>query len=85
MYKVDYNYELKKYIFVFYTKPINLPMEMLNQPKDNTILICPKCKDGKLQERVPRSKFVKTFLFFIPLKRYKCYKCYKKPYVLKRN
>lgn len=72
-------------IFVLDTKSINLSMETLNIPKERVIPTCPKCKEGKLQERIPRSKFVKTFLFFIPLKRYKCYKCYKRPYILKRN
>jgi len=57
-------------------------MEPLHVSQNIDVLICPKCKVGNLKERVPRSKFVKTFLFFIPLKRYRCYKCNKKPYVL---
>jgi len=60
-------------------------MEPLPISQNANVLICPKCKVGSLKERVPRSKFVKTFLFFIPLKRYRCYKCNKKPYVLKKG
>ena len=43
---------------------------------------CPFCKRGRLHERVPRGYFVKTLLFFLPLKRYKCYYCGKRPYIL---
>lgn len=42
---------------------------------------CPKCKK-RMEDRVARSTFVKTFLFWIPLKRYKCYSCNRKRYVL---
>lgn len=58
-------------------------MESLSPNIDSSKrLVCPKCKEGKLQERVPRSFFVKTFLFFVPMKRYRCYKCNKKPYIV---
>lgn len=42
--------------------------------------ICPKCKKGVLDTRVPRSRLVKIFAFWLPLKRYKCYYCSKKSY-----
>jgi ribosomal protein L37AE/L43A len=44
--------------------------------------VCPKCK-SELDNRVPRSFFVKNLLFFLPLKRYMCYKCQRKRYVLR--
>lgn len=43
---------------------------------------CPRCKKGRLYDRVPRAYFVKIFLFFLPLRRYKCYYCGKRPYIL---
>jgi hypothetical protein len=49
------------------------------------IRYCPKCKTGTLYERVPRAWWVKAFLFFLPLKRYKCYKCGRKPYLWERQ
>ena len=36
---------------------------------------CPKCSKGELDIRVKRGRFVKTFLFFLDLKRYKCSTC----------
>ncbi len=42
---------------------------------------CPFCRRGQLTDRVPRAFLVKTILFFLPLKRYKCYNCGRKPYV----
>lgn len=44
--------------------------------------LCPKCKKGRLYDRVPRAYIMKTIFFFMPLRRYKCYYCGKKPYVL---
>jgi transposase-like protein len=44
--------------------------------------LCPRCKT-ELDSRVPRSFFVKTVLFFLPLKRYICYRCQRKRYVLR--
>lgn len=52
---------------------------------DTNIRYCPKCRAGMLYERVPRAWWVKTFLFFLQLKRYKCYKCGRKPYVWGRE
>jgi CRP-like cAMP-binding protein len=43
---------------------------------------CPHCKDGELDIRVKRSKLVKFFLFFLPLKRYACSSCERKVYLL---
>lgn len=42
---------------------------------------CPRCDAAWLHDRVPRPWWVKTFLFFLPLKRYTCYRCKKKTYV----
>jgi hypothetical protein len=42
--------------------------------------LCPKCK-SVLDYRIHRSFFVKTFLFFLPIKRYNCYHCKRKPHV----
>lgn len=47
----------------------------------DTMLLCPKCKKAILFERVPRSILIKGLLFFLPLRRYKCYGCNKKPYI----
>lgn len=49
--------------------------------KGKKIHLCPKCK-SQLDDRIPRSFFVKTLLFFLPLKRYMCYRCQRKTYVL---
>lgn len=45
-------------------------------------ITCPRCKKADLYERVPRAMWVKTILFFLPLKRYKCNRCGKRSYVL---
>jgi hypothetical protein len=42
---------------------------------------CPKC-GIEFAMRVPRGEFVKAFLFWLPLKRYKCMSCLKSTYVL---
>jgi len=42
---------------------------------------CPKCGQGFLNSRVKRPAAVKDFLFWLPLKRYKCNKCAKKTYM----
>jgi hypothetical protein len=46
---------------------------------------CPKCKLGILEDRVPRSYFVKKVLWFLPLKRYICYRCFRKSYIWYRQ
>lgn len=46
---------------------------------------CPKCKIGKLDERVHCSLPVRLFLFWLPIRRYICYRCGKKSYVLYRG
>jgi len=46
----------------------------------NSLPICKKC-NTQFDARVKRPRWVKFFLFFIPLKRYHCYKCGKKYYV----
>lgn len=43
---------------------------------------CPKCKNGTLDHRTPRGFLVKTFLFWLPIRRYRCSKCTKKSYIL---
>lgn len=43
--------------------------------------VCSKCKK-RLDGRVPRGRLVKMFLFWLPLKRYKCIACNRKLYIL---
>jgi len=45
------------------------------------VKLCPICRRGQLLDRIPRPTIVKTILFFLPLKRYKCYSCGRKPYL----
>jgi len=45
---------------------------------------CRKCSKP-LDYRIPRQRLVKTVLFWVPLKRYKCTTCDKKQYVLVKN
>ena len=49
--------------------------------KIKTTVFCPKCKN-ELHDRIHRAFFVKTFLFWLPLKRYMCYRCQRKIYKL---
>lgn len=46
---------------------------------------CPHCKDGQLDTRVRRNPLVKTFLFFLELKRYSCSSCMRKVYILEKE
>lgn len=44
-------------------------------------LMCPKCKISiETADRVSRGWLVKYLLFWMPIKRYKCYRCNKKYY-----
>ena len=43
---------------------------------------CKKCNRGKLSERTKRGFWVKTILFWLPIKRYRCDYCNKKSYVV---
>jgi len=43
---------------------------------------CKKCNLGILENRVKRPILVKVVLFWLPIKRYKCYYCNKKSYIL---
>lgn len=43
---------------------------------------CRKCGKGRLDTRAKRGVLVKTFLFWLPIKRYRCDSCYKKSYVI---
>jgi hypothetical protein len=56
----------------------------LNNSKTTNYPVCAKC-NSKLDQRVPRGVIVKTFLFWLPIKRYLCFKCNKKKYVLSKN
>lgn len=42
---------------------------------------CPRCGKGLLDTRVPRAFWVKLFLFWLPIKRYRCDNCNKKIHV----
>lgn len=44
--------------------------------------LCPKCKVGTLDQRVPRPQYVKVLFFWLKLQRYQCYRCKKKSYVI---
>lgn len=41
--------------------------------------VCFKCKTT-LDSRAHRSLFVKTFLFWLPIRKFKCYKCKRTQY-----
>ena len=43
---------------------------------------CPKCDKGYLEHRTPRPFLVKTVLFWLPVKRFRCNYCNKKTYIL---
>ncbi len=43
---------------------------------------CKKCETGVLDTRVHRGVLAKLFLFWIPLKRYRCNECWKKTYII---
>lgn len=60
--------------------PVNSIESIRSQGKK--VPLCPKCKN-QLDNRIPRGFFVKTVLFFLPLKRYVCYRCQRKRYVLR--
>jgi hypothetical protein len=45
------------------------------------VKICPKCKKGGLNSRIKRGLLIKVFLFWLPLKHYKCSNCLRKTYV----
>jgi hypothetical protein len=50
-----------------------------------TGLLCPCGKAGRNElERISRGAVVKTFFFWLPIKRYKCYKCKRKKWILER-
>ncbi len=48
---------------------------------EKTYKKCPHCKKGLLDTRTKRGSFVKTFLFFLDLKRYSCSNCGRKVYL----
>jgi transposase-like protein len=41
---------------------------------------CRRCNKGKLDTRVKRGILVKAFLFWLPIKRYRCDACNRKSY-----
>jgi hypothetical protein len=46
-------------------------------------LLCPCGKASRSEiERIPRGFFIKTFVFWLLLKKYKCYKCTRKKWVI---
>ncbi|WP_143822117.1 hypothetical protein [Mucilaginibacter pedocola] len=42
---------------------------------------CPKCQTGHLTRRAKRPLWMKTLLFWLPIKRYECGSCYRRSYV----
>lgn len=51
----------------------------------SSIKKCKKCDTGILEDRVKRPLLIKTLLFWLPVKRYKCDYCNKKSYLLDRS
>lgn len=49
------------------------------------IIHCPRCKEQISIERVSRGAVVRSVLFFLPLRAYKCQRCRRKFYRLKRT
>ncbi|RVT99835.1 hypothetical protein EOD41_15455 [Mucilaginibacter limnophilus] len=49
-------------------------------PEAKKSVVCPSCK-GNMLSRIPRGFIVKTFLFWLPIKKYMCYKCQRKTYL----
>jgi hypothetical protein len=46
--------------------------------------LCPCGKASRAEmQRIPRGFILKTFFFWLPLKRYKCYKCMRNKLVLR--
>jgi len=60
---------------------------MLTKPIAERPVSEPLCPCGKANrsdmERIPRGRLVKTFLFWLPLRKYKCYRCSRNKWVLK--
>jgi hypothetical protein len=59
---------------------------ILSAPDNVTIrkkatAVCSKCK-SVLESRAHRSWFVKTLLFWLPIRNFKCYKCNRTQYAL---
>lgn len=50
-------------------------------PRKKVTAICSKCK-SVLESRAHRSFFVKNFLFWLPIRNFKCYKCMRTQYTL---
>jgi len=59
---------------------------MINNPPRPIAVLDPICPCGKGKradlERISRGMLVKTLLFWLPLKRYKCMKCRRKRLIL---
>ena len=52
-------------------------LDKANNPASKSQL-CPCGKANRsVLDRVPRGKLVKTVLFFLPIKKYKCHRCMK--------
>jgi len=46
-------------------------------------LLCPRCKKSiSPRDRVSRGWFARTFLFWMPLRRFMCYNCNRKHYII---
>jgi len=59
---------------------------MINNASQHSPVLGQLCPCGKTSraevERIPRSFLIKTFLFWLPLRRYKCHKCRRKRLVI---
>jgi hypothetical protein len=48
--------------------------------------LCPCGKTSRSElERISRGSVIKTFFFWLPIKRYKCYKCKRKKWILDKQ
>jgi len=59
---------------------------MINNPNKPPVVLDQLCPCGKGSradlERIPRGLLIKSFLFWLPLKRYKCSRCRRKRLIL---
>lgn len=57
----------------------NKEFRWLNQ-QQKQYLICPRCRAGELDTRIPRPALMKLFFGWLPIRRYQCNNCQAKVY-----
>jgi hypothetical protein len=77
--------EIKKLVSsvqTFFLLLCNYVIKIVNTLKNTPTSTHEKCPCGRANEcnleRTPRNAWQRLFLFFLPLKRYRCYYCHKK-------